>query len=76
MYNKRPHKYFCCLTVFIFCVDEFIETVKIRLSLAVNIVPPVAHKVLLIKRRPIWAEKTISISVWLAHMEDLGNYNF
>ena len=60
------------LTIFVLCVYKFIKSVECRLSLAIDIVPPIANEVLLIEHGSIWTKKTVSIPVWLAHVENLS----
>ena len=60
------------LTIFVLCVYKFIKSIECRLSLAIDIVPPIANEVLLIEHGSIWTKKTVSIPVWLAHVENLS----
>ena len=53
-------------------VKEIVEAVELFLLSAVNIVPPVTHKVLLVKYCPVWTEKSRPPPVLLAHVENLN----
>ena len=50
-------------------VDELVEVVEVRLSGAVNVVPPVTHKVLLVEDCSIRAEETSGLSIRLAEVK-------
>ena len=52
-------------------VDELVEVVEVRLSGAVNVVPPITHKVLLVEDCPVGAEESGGISIGCAHVEGL-----
>ena len=52
-------------------VDELVEVVEVRLSGAVNVVPPVTHEVLLVEDCAVGAEESGGISIGCAHVEGL-----
>jgi len=54
-----------------FLVKKFVQTVEVRLLCAVQVVPPVADEVLLVKHRSIWTEEASAPAIWLTHIEDL-----
>ena len=60
------------LTIFVLCVYKFIKSIECRLSLAIDVVPPITNEVLLIEHGSIWTKETVSIPIWLAHVENLG----
>ena len=60
------------LTIFVLCVYKFIKPIECRLSLAIDVVPPITNEVLLIEHGSIWTKETVSIPIWLAHVENLG----
>ena len=59
------------LTIFVLCVYKFIKSIECRLSLAIDVVPPITNEVLLIEHGSIWTKETVSIPIWLAHVENL-----
>ena len=52
-------------------VDELVEVVEVLLLGTVQVVPPVTHKILLVKNSSIWAEETSGLSIRLAEVEYL-----
>ena len=62
------------LTIFVLCVYKFIKSIECRLSLAIDVVPPITNEVLLIEHGSIWTKKTVSIPIRLAHVENLSKW--
>lgn len=60
-------------TIFLVLVDEFIQGVKVGRSRAINVVPPVANKVLLVENRAVGTQKRVVVTIRLAHVENLEN---
>ncbi len=52
-------------------VDELVEVVETRAGITVNVVPPVADKVLLVEHGAVGAQEGVSSPVSLADPEDL-----
>ena len=52
-------------------VNELIECVKVWIGRAVDVVPPVADKVLLVEHSTVGTEEAVGVAVRLAHVESL-----
>ncbi len=58
-------------TIFLLLVDKFIQGIEVGRGAAIDVVPPVANKVLLIEDGSVGTEEIVHISVRLAHVENL-----
>ncbi len=53
-------------------VEEFVEAVEAGRGRAVDVVPPIADKVLLVEHGAVGAEEAVEVAVGLAHVENLA----
>ena len=53
-------------------VQEVVEAVELRLLVAVNVVPPVAHEVLLVEDGSIGTQESGGFPTGAAHVEGLN----
>ena len=56
-------------------VDQDVQVVEVGLLGTVQVVPPVAHKVLLVEHGPVGAQEGCGLTVGLAHVEGLNICN-
>ena len=52
-------------------VQEAVEAVELRLLIAVDVVPPVAHEVLLVEDGSVGTQEGRGFTTWTAHVEGL-----